>query len=329
MTKLSLANSLKPLLLVPAIASCGDAASPQQASFDSTETQLVVLLDEHDFPYHDVAAADGRLYFAHGPRGVDVVAAGTFELIETLSFTRDREVLTEAESGVASAPGQLRIVAQGVQLDGEDLIVWGVRDDNPPDPWGHGPYEPDKLVVQSLTSDHQLEWRLSLVMPSSMWVPSLDVVVGAQSVHVSVGHSDWGNQLLTFDRPADGSEVYLDLFEGANVLPLADLYPQGLSSVGEALLLSAGRDGLFALQHDGTSNAIGDCEALGYVVDAAVDGERVYVADHQTGIHVVSLADGELRATLVAPDFIHGIALMDDAAYASTTTGVFVTPITP
>ena len=262
-----------------------------------------------------IAVRGGTAYVGLGTGGVAVVDLATLRTLRT--YTKDH--------------AGLPLVADGVQLDGDALVVSGLRNEAP---LAYGAGSQPVFAVSFLdpaTGKDTKQVRIDMLSAISdrdssiIDLPSMQARIADGQIAVSFVH-DRGKKLLRVPVPAGSATlVGKDLLAGKTV-PLG--YAKDIAVVDGAAYLpeASGADDGYLHRIDLTTGASSRVGAkLGYPVAVAADGDRLLVGDHAGRLLVLD-ATGKQTAELEVDDFVTGIAVDEGRIFLSTWKGIFVAP---
>jgi hypothetical protein len=265
----------------------------------------------------DLAVQDASAYVGLGLSGLAIMDLATLKTTKTV--TRDDH-------------GKL-LVADTVQVIDGDLMVAGIRDESPLDPFRGGAQ--DAFVITFLdratgTVKKQvlIDVMSTVSRPGDAFfdVPRMAATVSGGRIHVMVAHAK-AKKVFSLAIP-DARETRL---------VLADLLGTRAFTIGEAgkdIAVHAGaayvpepdgRDNGFVERVDLATGATSKVGAgLGYPVGVAFGGRAMFVANHESALFVLDAVSGAKLAQIAVPDWVTAVTSDKDNVYVATWTGIFI-----
>ena len=298
---------------------CGDDTTDagSDASFVTAKSGYHKIRKTDDgYVYSGVAVSGSKAYLAKGARGVHEVDLGTMKV--TQKIERD------------AADAQLFV--DGVVTAGKELLAYGQRDDAEPDPYAGGEFARSFVMTfidrSSRKSTQTVRIDLTRVLSegSSGFVDLPNMAASydpsTDRLAVTFGHMDLPERLFVFARPTE-DDVSFDLEE----IPGADVWevdnPHAVFLTGDLAYLAASSDGAFVL--DMAAAEITHLSAdVGYAVGITAAGGSVFVADHDSGLHVLDATSGEIKADVAVDDWVTGVAVDKSNVYVGSWNGLYV-----
>lgn len=314
--------SILSLSLLLATSACASSTAEGGATTDSDFTGAKAGFNDVSREWgmdkaSGIAVRDGNAYVGFGERG--------YAVLDLRTMKTTRRVLKDAANRL--------VAADSVAMVGDDLMVAGLRNDAPNDPYRGGSY---LVFVVSLldrtTGALKKEIAVDVMKVISNGAdplldrPNIAVTIEGRDVWLAFSHPH-AKKLVRFELPAARTTT-LDLktlLEGETLA--IDSAKDVAIHDGAAYLpatTSDGRGGYVRRVQlpGGATTKVG--ANLGYPVGIAFAGRALLVANHQQSLFVLDAQTGATLQEVAIPDWITGVTSDQDNVYVSTWKGVFV-----
>jgi outer membrane protein assembly factor BamB len=263
-----------------------------------------------------LAVAGGKAYVGFGERGFAILDARTWKTTKR----------------VARDDAGRFLPADSVQIVGDDLMVAGLRNDAPIDPFQGGSSYRYVVSIVDRTSGAVKKDVTIDVMPvlskageSFFDLPNMSSTIDHGKVWLVISHAR-AKKLVGFDLPAARSTT-LDLKALlAGPTFAVDLAKDVAVHDGAAWLpVPDGRSSGFVKRIDLQTGATSKVGAeLGYPVAVAFGTRAMFVANHEGALLAVDPVTGATLKSIAVPDFVTGVTSDANNVYVSTWKGLFV-----
>lgn len=315
-------RTLAVALLISVTACAAESAAPASTDADFTGGKATPGFKDLSREWKGAKASDlavrgGTAYVGLGTGGVAVMSLATLKTTKTIARD-DHEKL---------------LVADTVQVVGDELMVAGIRDESPLDPYRGGAQDAFVITFLDRASGAVNKQLLVDVMStvsrpgdSLFDLPRMAATVDGGRIHVMVAHA---KAKKVFSLPIPSAKE--------TKLVLADLLGAGAFTIGDAgkdiavhggaayVPEPEGRSNGFVQRVDlatGATRKVG--AGLGYPVGVAFGGRAMFVANHESALFVVDADSGATLRQIAVPDWVTAVTSDDDNVYVATWTGIFI-----
>jgi hypothetical protein len=321
--KLSLGRSLLLALAVTSstLGGCASSDASNEATADDDFTSAPAGFNDVSSEWGSdkasgIAVRGGKAYVGFGNRG--------FAILDMRTFKTTKRVLKDDADKL--------IAADSVRMVGDDLMVAGLRNDAPIDPYRGGSYYNYVISLVDRTTGAVkkqivVDVMKALTTPddSLFDLPNIAATIEGGQVWLVVSH-DRAEKLVHFDLPTarttaldlkvllSGQTFAVDLAKDVAVRDGAAYFP-----------VPDGRSSGYVRRIDlqsGASSKVG--AELGYPVAVSFGTSAMFVADHGGALRVVDPRSGATLKEIEVPDWVTGVTSDKHNVYVSTWKGVFV-----
>jgi hypothetical protein len=305
------------------VAGCaGESAEPAAADSDFTGGKAKPGFKELSREWGgakavDLAVRDSTAYVGLGISGLAVMDLATLKTTRTV--TRD-------------AHDKL-LVADTVQVVDDELMVAGLRNDAPLDPYRGGAQDNFAITFLDRATGAVNKQLLVDVMStvttpgdSLFDLPRMAATVDGGRIHIMVAHAK-AKKVLSIPIPsARETKLVLSDLLGAGAFAIGDAGKDIAVHGGAAYVPEPdGRSNGFVQRVDlatGATTKVG--AGLGYPVGVSFGGRAMFVANHESALFVLDADSGATLRQIAVPDWVTAVTSDKDNVYVATWTGIFI-----